>query len=165
MTHCRRVGNRRNFAYFPSGTESMGEIGDPKRLTRVLLTKFGCDRSIVVDCRSRNDRQTDRQTEWNDNKAHSLQTWCNRQTDRHNMIPDNWLHYFTYNISQTNWSIVIHFSLAAFLIYWHRISKFPILRDFTTIEGTFKYHMQTGMLQCAPVNRDWFYLSGVGSPR
>jgi len=30
-----------------------------------LPTKFGCDRSIVVGCRSRNDRQTDRQTEWN----------------------------------------------------------------------------------------------------
>jgi len=25
-----------------------------------LPTKFGCDRSIVVGCRSRNDRQTDR---------------------------------------------------------------------------------------------------------
>ena len=43
------------------------EIGDPKRLTRVrgqvyiyLPTKFGCDRSIVLGCRSRNDRQTSR---------------------------------------------------------------------------------------------------------
>jgi len=42
--------------------------GDPKRLTRVrgqvyLPTKFGCDQSIVVGCRSQNDRQTDKQTE------------------------------------------------------------------------------------------------------
>jgi len=28
------------------------------------------------------DRHRDRQTEWNDNKAHSLWTWCNRQMDR-----------------------------------------------------------------------------------
>jgi len=47
------------------------EIGDPKRLTRVrgqvayiyLPTKFGCDRSIVVSCRSWNDRHTSRQTD------------------------------------------------------------------------------------------------------
>ena len=37
-----------------------------------LRTKFGCDRSIVAGCRSRNDRQTSRQTSWNNNKAHSL---------------------------------------------------------------------------------------------
>jgi len=41
-----------------------------------LHTKFVCDRSLVVGCRSWNDRQTfrhpDRQTSWNDNKAHSL---------------------------------------------------------------------------------------------
>ena len=62
---------------FPSGTESMGYRGSRKAYTGArtkLPTKFGCDRSIVVGCRSRNDRQTSRQTEWNDNKAHSLRT-------------------------------------------------------------------------------------------
>ena len=68
---------------FPSGTQSMGDRGSKKAYTGpktdiCLPTKFGCDRSIVVGCRSRNDqqtsRQTDRQTEWNDNKAHSLRT-------------------------------------------------------------------------------------------
>ena len=59
---------------FPSGTQSTGERGSKKAYTGprtgiYLPTKFGCDRSIVVGCRSRNDRQTDRQTEWNDNKA------------------------------------------------------------------------------------------------
>ena len=28
-----------------------------------MPTKFGCDRSIVVGCRSQNDRQTSRQTD------------------------------------------------------------------------------------------------------
>ena len=72
----RLLGNRRNFA-FPFGTKSMGDRGFKKAYTGPfcdLPTKFGCDRSIVVGCRSRNDRQTDRQTEWNDNKAHSLRT-------------------------------------------------------------------------------------------
>ena len=74
-----RVGNRRILHIFPSGTQSMGDRGSKKAYTgpRLLPTKFGCDRSIVVGCRSRNDRQTDRQTEWNDNKAHSLRTWRN----------------------------------------------------------------------------------------
>jgi len=67
-THCRRVRNRRNFAHFPSGTESMGDRGCKKARTDprtgiYLPTKFGCDRSIVVGCRSRNDRQTSRQTD------------------------------------------------------------------------------------------------------
>jgi len=67
------------FNIFPSGTESMGDTGPKKAYTGLrtgiyLPTKFGCDRSIVVSCRSRNDRQTSRQTEWNDNKAHSLRT-------------------------------------------------------------------------------------------
>jgi len=75
-----RVGNRRNFAYFSPLAPKVWETGDPKRLTQVrgqdLPTKFGCDRSIVVGCRSQNDRQTNKQTEWNDNKAHSLR--CER---------------------------------------------------------------------------------------
>jgi len=64
---------------FPSGTQSMGDRGSKKAYTGP--TKFGCDPSIAVGCRSWNDRQTsrqtDRQTKWNDNKAHSLQTWHN----------------------------------------------------------------------------------------
>ena len=45
---------------FPSGTESMGDRGSKKaymgpRTGIYLPTKFGCDRSIVVDCRLRND--------------------------------------------------------------------------------------------------------------
>jgi len=52
---------------FPSGSESMGDRGSKKAYTGLrtgiyLPTKFGCDRSIVVGCRSRNDRQTSRQT-------------------------------------------------------------------------------------------------------
>jgi len=52
---------------FPSGTQSMGDRGSKKaykgpRKGIYLPTKFGCDRSIVVGCRSRNDRQTSRQT-------------------------------------------------------------------------------------------------------
>jgi len=54
-----RVGSRRNLAYFPSGTESMGDRGSKKAYT--VPRKFGCDRSIVVGCWSRNDRQTSRQ--------------------------------------------------------------------------------------------------------
>jgi len=66
--HCRRVGNRRNFPYFPSGTEIMGDRRSKKAYTGprtgiYLHTKFGCDRSIMVGCRSRNDRQTSRQTD------------------------------------------------------------------------------------------------------
>ena len=65
-THCRRVGNRRNFAYFFPLAPKVWEIGDPKRLTRVrgqVPTKFGCDRSIVVGCvgRGMTDRRTDKQ--------------------------------------------------------------------------------------------------------
>jgi len=64
---------------FPSGTESMGDRGSKNAYTGprtgiYLPTKFGCDRSIVVGCRSWNDQQTDRQTEWNDNKAQCLRT-------------------------------------------------------------------------------------------
>ena len=73
------------FHIFPSGTESMGDRGSKKAYTGprtgiYLPTKFGCDRSIVVGCRSWNDRHTSRQTEWNGNKAHSLRTWRNRPT-------------------------------------------------------------------------------------
>ena len=44
----------------------MGDRGSKKAYTGprtgiYLPTKFGCDRSIVVGCRSRNDRQTDKQ--------------------------------------------------------------------------------------------------------
>ena len=38
------VGNRRNFAYFPSGTQSMGDR-DPKRLTRVRPNLVVIDQS------------------------------------------------------------------------------------------------------------------------
>ena len=76
------VENRRNFAYFSLWHPKYGRQGIQKGLHGskdryiYLQTKFGCDRSIVVSCRSCNDRQTDRQTEWNDNKAHSLR--CKR---------------------------------------------------------------------------------------
>jgi len=36
----------------------MGDMGSKKAYTGP--TKFGCDRSIVVGCRSRSDRQTDK---------------------------------------------------------------------------------------------------------
>jgi len=74
-----RVGSRQNFAYFSLWHPKYGRQGSKKAYTGP--TKFVCDRSIVVGCRSRNDRQTDRQTEWNDNKAHSLRTWRNSRTD------------------------------------------------------------------------------------
>ena len=46
----------------------MGDRGSKKayagpRRGIYLPTKFGCDRSIVVGCRSWNDRQTDKQTD------------------------------------------------------------------------------------------------------
>jgi len=46
----------------------MGDRGSKKAYTGpktgiYLPTKFGCDRSIVVGCRSRNDQQTSRQTD------------------------------------------------------------------------------------------------------
>jgi len=49
----------------PFGTESMGYMGSKKaysgpRTGIYLPTKFGCDRPIVVGCRSRNDRQTNK---------------------------------------------------------------------------------------------------------
>ena len=55
----------------------MGDRGSKKAYTGprtgiYLPTKFGCDLSIVVGCRSWNDRQTSRQTSRNNNKAHSL---------------------------------------------------------------------------------------------
>jgi len=53
------------FHIFPSGIESMGDRGSKKTYTGArtgMYTKFGCDRSIVVGSRSRNDRQTSRQT-------------------------------------------------------------------------------------------------------
>jgi len=49
-----------NLHIFPSGTGSMGARGSKKAYTHArtgmyLHTKFGCDRSIVVGCRSQND--------------------------------------------------------------------------------------------------------------
>ena len=68
-----------NVRIFAHSSQNMGARGSKKAYTRArtgmyLHTKFGCDRSVVVGCRSRNAgyRQTDRQTESNDNKAHSL---------------------------------------------------------------------------------------------
>ena len=80
---------------FPSGTQSVGDRGSKKAYTGprtglYLLTKFGCDRSIVVGCRSRNGRQTGRQTEWSDNKAHSLR--CERDA----ISSQNLINYVTY---------------------------------------------------------------------
>jgi len=64
-----RVGNRRNFLYFSIWHQEYGRQGIQKAYTGprtgvYLHTKFGCDRSIMVGCRSRNgnDRQTSRQT-------------------------------------------------------------------------------------------------------
>jgi len=53
---------------FPSGTESMGDRGSKEAYTGprtgiYLPTEFGCDRSIMAGCRSRNDRQTSRHTD------------------------------------------------------------------------------------------------------
>jgi len=50
---------------FPSATESMGDRGSKKAYTGprtgiYLPTKSGCDRTVVVGRRSRNDRQTDK---------------------------------------------------------------------------------------------------------
>jgi len=75
MCHVRS-GKNMHCIFFPLAP-SMGDRGSIKAYTGprtgiYLPTKFGCDQSIVVGCRSQNDRQTDRQTEWNDNKAHSL---------------------------------------------------------------------------------------------
>ena len=80
-----RVGNRPNFCIFFSGTENVGVRRSKKahrgpRTGIYLVTKFGCDRSIVVGCRSRNDRQTDKQ-----NGMTIRLTLCERdatQTDR-----------------------------------------------------------------------------------
>jgi len=67
------------FHIFPSGTGSMGDRGSKKAYTGprtgiYLPTKFGSDRSIMVGGRLWNDRQTDRQTSWNNSKANSLRT-------------------------------------------------------------------------------------------
>jgi len=53
---------------FPSGTNSTGDRGSKKAYTGArtdiyLPTEYGCDQSIVVSYRSRNDRQTSRQTD------------------------------------------------------------------------------------------------------
>jgi len=61
------IGNRRNFAHFSLWHPKYGRQGIQKSLHGFedryiyLPTKFGCDRSIVVGCRSQNDRQTDKQ--------------------------------------------------------------------------------------------------------
>ena len=74
------------FDIFPSGTKSMGARGSKKAYTRArtgmyLHTKFGWDRSIVAGCRTSDDRQTNKQTSGNDNKAHSLRD-VTQQTDK-----------------------------------------------------------------------------------
>jgi len=79
---------------FPSGTESMGDRGSKKAYTGprtgiYLPTKFGCDRSIVVGRKSRNDRQTDKQ---NGMTIRQQLTLCerdaiwDRQTDRYQTV-------------------------------------------------------------------------------
>ena len=77
--HALRAGNRRNFLYFSIWHRDYGRQGIQKGLhgsedRYIPADQFGCDRSIVVGCRSWNDRQTSRQTSRNDNKAHSLRT-------------------------------------------------------------------------------------------
>jgi len=67
---------------FPSGTESMEDRRSKNAYmgprTRIYLpTKFGCDRSIVVGCRSRNDRQTSRHTDKQNGMTIRL-TFCKR---------------------------------------------------------------------------------------
>jgi len=77
------------FHIFPSGTESMGDRGSkkaytPARTGMYLHTKFGCDRSIVVGCRSRNDWQTYIQTHKHPGMTIMLtlcETWCNISVD------------------------------------------------------------------------------------
>ena len=71
---------------FPSGTESMGDRGSKMAYTGprtgiYLPTKFGSDRSIVVGCRSWNDRQTSRQTDKQNGMTIrlSLRMWRNSQ--------------------------------------------------------------------------------------
>jgi len=65
MARCIRLKIGEILHIFPSGIESMGDRGSKKAFmgprTIYLSTKFGCDRSIVVGCRSWNDRQTDKQ--------------------------------------------------------------------------------------------------------
>jgi len=56
----RHDASRSQWHIFPSGNESMGDRGSKKAYTGprtgiYMPTKFGCDRSIVVGCRSRND--------------------------------------------------------------------------------------------------------------
>ena len=93
---------------FPSGTESMGDRGSKKAYTGpstgiYLPTKFGCDRSIMVGCRSRNDIQTDRQTEWNDNKAHL----CKRDAIK-TLIFKDYIYAFPFHVKK--WLFLALFS-------------------------------------------------------
>jgi len=81
-----RIGNRQNFAYFSLWHPKYGRQGIQKAYTGprtgiYLLTKFGCDRSIVVGCRSRNDRQTDKQ-----NGMTIRLTLCERDATVHHTI-------------------------------------------------------------------------------
>jgi len=69
MRHVRSGKNTR--CIFFHLAPKVWEIGDPKRLTRVR------EPNVVVINQSWlavGRGMTDRQTEWNDNKAHSLQT-------------------------------------------------------------------------------------------
>ena len=87
MRHVRsgnntRIGEILHIFPLGSGTDSMGDRGSKKAYTGsrtgiYLPTKFGCDRSIVVGCRSRNDRQTSRQTDRQNGMTITL-TLCER---------------------------------------------------------------------------------------
>jgi len=75
-----------------AGTQSMGDRGSKKaytgsRTSIYLLTKFGCDRLIVVGCKSRNDQQTDRQTDKQNGMTIRL-TLCERDATirRHGVV-------------------------------------------------------------------------------
>jgi len=43
-----RVGNRRNFAFFPSGTQSMGDRGFKKAYTDPRTSIYTCRPNLVV---------------------------------------------------------------------------------------------------------------------
>jgi len=52
--------------------------------------KFGCDRSIVVGCRSWNDRQTSRQTD-KQNRMTIRPTLCERDATTETQLMDGWM--------------------------------------------------------------------------
>jgi len=82
-----RVENRRSFAYFSLWHPKYGRQGSTKAYTGPMTgiyvpTKFGCDRSIVVGCWSRNDRQTDKQNGMTIRLTLCERDATDRQTDR-----------------------------------------------------------------------------------